>query len=99
MGGNKFITTVFDISNFEKHDGSLGCGCPNGPEPMASREEIEADMKTWMAEQDISQPGWDNGEYNKSAGEYYKRLRTALAQGRSVCDEDGIILPEFEYVR
>ncbi len=69
-------------------DEKLSCGCPGGPMPPRSRDEIEDDVKTYVKNR-IRDADWDflNVRYRKD-----------LHQGivEHICAEDGTLLPEYE---
>lgn len=83
-----FYKFVLDQLEFE--DGRWSCGCSGGPGPALTREQIEAYMKAGFTEEAIAnskRDGWWTVNSQKMAD--------AINEGRHICDEHGIKLPEF----
>lgn len=70
-------------------DGKLSCGCPGSPSKQMTREEIEAYMKAYYSDLALQEGGWTLDERSV-------KFRQALNSGQHVCDERGIVLPEFK---
>lgn len=84
--GMKSVSVV-EVSQFEFEDGRWSCGCPTSPDPPETREAIEASTLRYL-----STVGEDEWQYHGKRGR--DRLE-ALRRGEHVCDERGILLPEF----
>lgn len=74
---------------FEFEDGRWSCGCPGGPAPAWSREQVEAYFKLYTPEivEERKKGGW----WSDRSQRMYDRIQA----GGHVCDERGICLPEF----
>lgn len=77
---------ILDICQIEFEDGRLSCGC-SPPEKPLTREEIESYHKSWYNEEKLKQ-WWEDFTI------HLKRYK-ALMSGQHICDENGILLPEF----
>ena len=85
--GNLSILCV-DRLTFE--DGGWSCGCPSGPEPAYTREQVEQyfhDMTPEYIEHQKHLGWWS---------EYSQKMYDAIKRGDHICDENGIILPEYK---
>lgn len=80
---------VFSMSQFIREDGCYSCGCPSGPEPAKTREEIESYFLEVTDEhiEDLKRQKWWT--------ELAERRLQALRRGEHVCDEQGTILQEY----
>jgi len=81
-------TLVPQISQLEFEDGRYSCGCPGGPMPACSREEIERYFT--MTDEQVKE--------RKTAGWWSQRdekIHEALRSGKHICDERGVLLKEF----
>ena len=80
---------VIDVDQFEKSNGGWSCGCPDGPNPPTSREDIEQYMNAYLNDPKLKEQGWvtDNPINVKR--------RDALNNGEHICDERGILLEDF----
>lgn len=82
---------IFQLGQFEFEDGRLSCGCPGGPMPALTRDQIEAYMKEGFTEENIADSKRD-GWWTVNSQKMYEAL---IKEGRHICDEEGIKLPEF----
>ncbi len=83
-------TYVFQLDQLEFEDGRYSCGCPGGPGPAWTREQIENYMREGFTDESIAESkkfGWWTTNSQK--------MCEALREGRHICDENGIKLPEF----
>lgn len=74
---------VLSVDQFKFEDGRYSCGCLTSPDPALSQEEVESKMKAFL-------------DYWRYPSPYYQKMREAFAAGKHICDERGILLPEFE---
>lgn len=85
-GFHKFV-----LDQLEFEDGRWSCGCPGGPGPALTREQIEACIKDGFSDEAIAQSkagGW----WGNASQRMYDAL---IKEGRHICDKDGVKLPEF----
>lgn len=69
-------------------DGRYSCGCPGGPETPKPRDEIEQFFNPAPEQiEKMKRDGW----WTKQSQVTYDTLRS----GKHICDENGILLPEF----
>lgn len=81
---------VFIIDQFEFQDGRLSCGCPGGPWPKLTREEIEQNTKEGFSDEKVTESK-EKGWWTVNSQKMYD----ALKEGRHICNKNGIKLPEF----
>ena len=84
-----FYRFVLDQLEFE--DGRYSCGCSGGPAPAWTREQIEEYWKQGFTDEAIADSkagGW----WTVNSQKMYEAL---MKEGRHICDENGIKLPEF----
>lgn len=82
-GFHKFV-----LDQLEFEDGRWSCGCPGGPGPALTREQIEKYLLLTDDEvEDSKKSGWWSGKS--------QAMQDTLKAGQHVCDENGIKLPEF----
>ena len=83
--------TVFELDQFEFEDGRYSCGCPGGPMPALTRDEIEQYIREGFTDEAVANSKRD-GWWTVNSQKMYDAL---MKEGRHICDEDGIKLPEF----
>ena len=81
-------TYIFQLDQVEFEDGRWSCGCPGGPRPAWTREQIEKYML--LTDEEIARSKAD-GWWSDLA----QKRQNALRAGQHICDENGILLPEF----
>lgn len=85
--GDRLITGwIFNVDQFEKENGTWSCGCPYSPDPPQTREQIEKYMLAWRSD--------EKSDWNKD--EWHLKIYAALKNNQYICDENGILLPEFK---
>lgn len=83
------VRPMVDQYTFE--DGSWSCGCPYGPDPARTREEIEAYLLHSPEElEKAKKNGWWT--------ERKQKVQDALEKGEHVVDEDGFVLEAFRWI-
>lgn len=78
-------TSVADLDQFEIEEGRWSCGCPYSPDPPRSREDIEKDTLRYLSD--------PNTDWHRDSKR--EAILLALQAGQHICDESGILLPEF----
>jgi hypothetical protein len=85
-GFHKFV-----LDQLEFEDGRWSCGCPGGPGPALTREQIEKYTRDGFTDESIANSKRD-GWWTDNSQKMYEAL---IKEGRHICDEDGIKFPEF----
>lgn len=82
--------STFHIQQVSFDDGTYSCGCDGSPEAAKSREEIERFFgeitQEYIKEQRTL--GWNMDSS--------QRMYDTIKNGGHICDENGLILPEFK---
>lgn len=79
---------VWTVTQYEFENGYLSCGCPGSDITPRTRDEIEKWYKGYL---DYYVPRMNDSFLTKAD---YKR-HEALNSSKHICDERGILLPEF----
>jgi hypothetical protein len=82
--GRNSKVIFFDRLEFD--DGKWSCGCPAGVDYPLSREEIERYWLAWCKDP-IGKEYW---------ADFIDKIEPILSSGGHICDENGLLLAEFE---
>lgn len=88
----KHDVKVFDIGDqYFKTENRMSCGC-SPPEPAWPAEQVNNFFKEYLL---------NPTELNKDSVDtpYHKAMRQYFSEGKSICDDEGKVLPELDVLR